>query len=266
MKLRIVVPLILAMAYGAPAASAQEIGGFEIGVRGWMGDNKSRFRKGISATSSSRLNMADDTDGEEGEGSGFDIKFITQEGHSMFLHGFFASASGRDVLTSDLAFGTLAAPAGTELSADLLFRSFSAGFLYKATTDEDPVDFYAGLSMNWLTTQVKLLAAGTAEESLSSRSLHFPMVNLAAGYQLLDWVRLEFEGGVGAPSYTKAHGDHIRLPYEGWAGIRFQFGTIQISGGFQAWRIRVEQDANTPGEESLDVLLAGFFAQVSAKF
>lgn len=266
MKLRTVVPLILVMGFGAPLASAQEIGGFEIGARGWMGDNKSRFRKGISATSPSRLNMADDTDGEEGEGSGFDIRFLTQEGHAMFLHGFFATASGTDVLTSDLAFGTLTIPAGTELSADMMFRTFSVGFLYKATTEEDPIDFYAGLSMNWLTAEVKLLAGGTAEESLSSRSLHYPLVNLAAGYQVADWIRLEFEGGVGAPSYTKAHGDHLRLPYEGWAGLRLQFGTIHFTGGFQASRARIETDANTPGEESLDVLLAGFFAQISAKF
>src|SRR3989304_4966110 len=119
MNRRTVVPPVLRSLAAAWPASAQDLGGFEIGLRGWMGDNKSTLREGNPGGVSSTINTDSEADAGDLVASGFVLNFLSAEGgHRFFLRGWQASSNGSKVLTEDKVFGSLILPTGAAVDKD----------------------------------------------------------------------------------------------------------------------------------------------------
>lgn len=265
MNLRTVVPMLVVLAFCAAEASAQEVGKAELGLRGWSGTNSSQVRKGLSPTTSNRLNFEDDLDAGDTSGAGFQLTFNTVDGHQLFVSGWNLTGSGRDIVAEDYTFGSLTFLNGSQVTADFELRSMSVGFIYAATPVEDAFFFGAGLAFNWLTANAQLSQGGAAE-SLDYSALHYPTANIETGVRFGKYLELGVDVAAGLPSYSKAHGDDIRTPLEVRGALRIPINRLHLEFGYQIFRASILNDQNQPEETRANIRLEGMYFEVGFRF
>ncbi len=265
MNLRTVVPMLVVLAFSAVEASAQEVGKAEVGLRGWSGTNSTQVRKGLSPTTSNRINFEDDVDAGDTSGAGFQLTFHTVDGHQLFVSGWNLTGSGRDIVAEDYTFGSMTFLTGSQVTADFELRNMTVGFLYSATEVEDAFFFGAGLAFNWLTANAQLSQGGTAE-SLDYSALHYPSAVLETGVRFGKYLELGVDVSAGLPAYTKAHGDEIRTPLEVRGALRIPINRLHVEFGYQVLRASILNDENQVTETRANLRLEGMYFEVGFRF